>query len=168
MYLFRRERWSALTTRPNRLSWNYKQSLKVKVDSPLGLSCSLLLLTHCEHKWLFEKVGFRDCILICHSSKHAAFTSAPVEPGKFDLVYQNPDGTERVEYAVNRDARVSLHRYLLQNDLIHLTKHALTKKKKKNWRQLFPLRISRGKSLRIVRDQNDVTCSQMEGCTTYM
>uniref|UniRef100_A0A671UBS8 Coilin p80 n=1 Tax=Sparus aurata TaxID=8175 RepID=A0A671UBS8_SPAAU len=30
----------------------------------------------------------------------------PVEPGKFDLVYQNPDGSERVEYAVSRDSRV--------------------------------------------------------------
>lgn len=27
---------------------------------------------------------------------------APVEPGKFDLVYQNPDGSESVEYAVDR------------------------------------------------------------------
>lgn len=33
---------------------------------------------------------------------------APVEPGKFDLVYQNPDGTERVEYAVSRESRVNL------------------------------------------------------------
>uniref|UniRef100_A0A672YWQ7 Coilin p80 n=1 Tax=Sphaeramia orbicularis TaxID=375764 RepID=A0A672YWQ7_9TELE len=31
----------------------------------------------------------------------------PVEPGKFDLVYQNPDGSERVEYAVARSSRVS-------------------------------------------------------------
>ncbi|XP_041672914.1 coilin [Cheilinus undulatus] len=31
----------------------------------------------------------------------------PVEPGKFDLVYQNPDGSERVEYAVSRDSRVT-------------------------------------------------------------
>lgn len=30
----------------------------------------------------------------------------PVEPGKFDLVYQNADGTESVEYAVSRDSRV--------------------------------------------------------------
>lgn len=36
MCLLRRERWSALTTRPNRLSLNYKQSLKVKVYSSLG------------------------------------------------------------------------------------------------------------------------------------
>ncbi|KAM7372582.1 hypothetical protein PAMP_009740 [Pampus punctatissimus] len=32
---------------------------------------------------------------------------APVEPGKFDLVYQNPDGSERVEYAVSREACVT-------------------------------------------------------------
>ncbi|XP_070704301.1 coilin [Pempheris klunzingeri] len=32
---------------------------------------------------------------------------APVEPGKFDLVYQNPDGSERVEYAVSRGSRVT-------------------------------------------------------------
>lgn len=47
-------------------------------------------------------------MLFCHNSKFAAFTSVPVEPGKFDLVYQNPDGTERVEYAVSRDARVNI------------------------------------------------------------
>uniref|UniRef100_A0A665UAR8 Coilin p80 n=1 Tax=Echeneis naucrates TaxID=173247 RepID=A0A665UAR8_ECHNA len=34
-------------------------------------------------------------------------SQAPVEPGKFDLVYQNPDGSERVEYAVTRGAWVS-------------------------------------------------------------
>ncbi|CAG05940.1 unnamed protein product, partial [Tetraodon nigroviridis] len=38
-----------------------------------------------------------------------AVSQAPAEPGKFDLVYQNPDGTEIVEYAVSRDARVGLH-----------------------------------------------------------
>ncbi|XP_056144179.1 coilin isoform X2 [Lampris incognitus] len=32
-----------------------------------------------------------------------------VVPGKFDLVYQNPDGSERVEYAVSRDSRVTEH-----------------------------------------------------------
>ncbi|XP_045930854.1 coilin [Micropterus dolomieu] len=32
---------------------------------------------------------------------------APVEPGKFDLVYQNPDGSESVEYAVSRSSRVT-------------------------------------------------------------
>nr|XP_046270261.1 coilin [Scatophagus argus] len=32
---------------------------------------------------------------------------SPVEPGKFDLVYQNPDGSERVEYAVSRSSRVT-------------------------------------------------------------
>ncbi|KAM9780254.1 coilin [Neosynchiropus ocellatus] len=30
-----------------------------------------------------------------------------VEPGKFDLVYQNPDGSERVEYAVSRESWVT-------------------------------------------------------------
>lgn len=34
--------------------------------------------------------------------------SAPVEPGKFDLVYQNADGSERVEYAVSRGAWVRI------------------------------------------------------------
>ncbi|TKS92351.1 Coilin Sphere organelles protein SPH-1 [Collichthys lucidus] len=34
-------------------------------------------------------------------------SQAPVEPGKFDLVYQNPDGTESVEYAVSRSSRVT-------------------------------------------------------------
>ncbi|KAK7929713.1 hypothetical protein WMY93_006108 [Mugilogobius chulae] len=32
---------------------------------------------------------------------------APVEPGKFDLVYQNPDGSESVEYAVDRGSLVT-------------------------------------------------------------
>ncbi|XP_077411856.1 coilin isoform X2 [Vanacampus margaritifer] len=32
---------------------------------------------------------------------------APSEPGKFDLVYQNPDGSEIVEYAVSRGSRVT-------------------------------------------------------------
>ncbi|KAJ7989903.1 hypothetical protein DPEC_G00309310 [Dallia pectoralis] len=32
---------------------------------------------------------------------------APVEPGKFDLVYQNADGSESVEYAVTRGSRVT-------------------------------------------------------------
>ncbi|XP_074552790.1 coilin [Halichoeres trimaculatus] len=32
---------------------------------------------------------------------------APVEPGKFDLVYQNEDGSERVEYAVSRGSKVT-------------------------------------------------------------
>nr|XP_061811743.1 coilin-like [Nerophis lumbriciformis] len=32
---------------------------------------------------------------------------APSEPGKFDLVYQNPDGSELVEYAVSRESRVA-------------------------------------------------------------
>uniref|UniRef100_A0A671UGG8 Coilin p80 n=1 Tax=Sparus aurata TaxID=8175 RepID=A0A671UGG8_SPAAU len=36
----------------------------------------------------------------------------PVEPGKFDLVYQNPDGSERVEYAVSRDSRVCPRIYI--------------------------------------------------------
>jgi len=35
------------------------------------------------------------------------FSPAPVEPGKFDLVYQNPDGSESVEYAVSRGSWVS-------------------------------------------------------------
>ncbi|CAJ1076702.1 coilin [Xyrichtys novacula] len=34
-------------------------------------------------------------------------SQAPVEPGKFDLVYQNPDGSERVEYAVSRGSQVT-------------------------------------------------------------
>ncbi|XP_026218498.1 LOW QUALITY PROTEIN: coilin [Anabas testudineus] len=34
-------------------------------------------------------------------------SQAPAEPGKFDLVYQNPDGSERVEYAVSRGAWVT-------------------------------------------------------------
>lgn len=68
-----------------------------------------LLLTPCELKELSEKVFLQIVCLTCSTySKHAALASAPVEPGKFDLVYQNPDGTERVEYAVSRDARVSL------------------------------------------------------------
>uniref|UniRef100_A0A3Q2XLX1 Coilin n=1 Tax=Hippocampus comes TaxID=109280 RepID=A0A3Q2XLX1_HIPCM len=32
---------------------------------------------------------------------------APSEPGKFDLVYQNPDGSETVEYALSRGSRVT-------------------------------------------------------------
>lgn len=32
---------------------------------------------------------------------------APIEPGKFDLVYQNPDGSESVEYAVSRGSWVT-------------------------------------------------------------
>ncbi|XP_047427878.1 coilin [Mugil cephalus] len=32
---------------------------------------------------------------------------APVEPGKFDLVYQNPDGSESVEYTVSRGSWVT-------------------------------------------------------------
>ncbi|XP_008283952.1 coilin [Stegastes partitus] len=38
---------------------------------------------------------------LLHSSE------VPVEPGKFDLVYQNPDGSERVEYAVSRGSSVT-------------------------------------------------------------
>ncbi|XP_031595607.2 coilin [Oreochromis aureus] len=34
-------------------------------------------------------------------------SQASVEPGKFDLVYQNPDGSERVEYAVSRGSWVT-------------------------------------------------------------
>ncbi|XP_017294329.1 coilin isoform X2 [Kryptolebias marmoratus] len=34
-------------------------------------------------------------------------SQAPVEPGKFDLVYQNPDGSESVEYAVSRGSWVT-------------------------------------------------------------
>ncbi|XP_030580805.1 coilin [Archocentrus centrarchus] len=34
-------------------------------------------------------------------------SQAPTEPGKFDLVYQNPDGSERVEYAVSRGSWVT-------------------------------------------------------------
>ncbi|XP_069577707.1 coilin [Brachyistius frenatus] len=34
-------------------------------------------------------------------------SAAPVGPGKFDLVYQNPDGSDRVEYAVSRGASVT-------------------------------------------------------------
>ncbi|XP_028311304.1 coilin [Gouania willdenowi] len=33
--------------------------------------------------------------------------AAPTEPGKFDLVYQNADGSESVEYAVSRSSRVT-------------------------------------------------------------
>lgn len=68
---------------------------------------------------------FTDCMSFCYSFKLCAFTSVPVEPGKFDLVYQNPDGTERVEYAVSRDSRVSLPQNLQQNDHIHMTQVAL-------------------------------------------
>lgn len=32
---------------------------------------------------------------------------APLEPGKFDLVYQDHDGSERVEYAVSRGSWVA-------------------------------------------------------------
>jgi len=31
---------------------------------------------------------------------------APAGPGKFDLVYDNPDGSERVEYAVTHGSQV--------------------------------------------------------------
>lgn len=31
---------------------------------------------------------------------------APAEPGKFDLVYENPDGSEIVEYAVTHGSQV--------------------------------------------------------------
>ncbi|KAF4115973.1 hypothetical protein G5714_003462 [Onychostoma macrolepis] len=34
-------------------------------------------------------------------------TQAPAEPGKFDLVYQNPDGSERVEYAVTHGSQLT-------------------------------------------------------------
>lgn len=34
-------------------------------------------------------------------------SQAPVEPGKFDLVYQNADGSEVVEYAVDRSSWVT-------------------------------------------------------------
>uniref|UniRef100_A0A1A8EGF1 Coilin p80 n=1 Tax=Nothobranchius kadleci TaxID=1051664 RepID=A0A1A8EGF1_NOTKA len=34
-------------------------------------------------------------------------SQAPLEPGKFDLVYQNPDGSERVEYAVPRGSWIT-------------------------------------------------------------
>lgn len=34
-------------------------------------------------------------------------SQAPVVPGKFDLIYLNPDGSERVEYAVSRGSRVT-------------------------------------------------------------
>ncbi|XP_054890949.1 coilin [Poeciliopsis prolifica] len=33
-------------------------------------------------------------------------SQAPAEPGKFDLVYQNPDGSERVEYAIQRGSSI--------------------------------------------------------------
>ncbi|XP_037544739.1 coilin [Nematolebias whitei] len=36
-----------------------------------------------------------------------ASQEAPVEPGKFDLVYQNPDGSETVEYALPRGSWVT-------------------------------------------------------------
>ncbi|KAA0705576.1 Coilin p80-coilin [Triplophysa tibetana] len=32
---------------------------------------------------------------------------APTEPGKFDLVYENPDGSERVEYAVTHGSQLT-------------------------------------------------------------
>ncbi|XP_043091070.1 coilin [Puntigrus tetrazona] len=32
---------------------------------------------------------------------------APAEPGKFDLVYENPDGSERVEYAVTHGSQLT-------------------------------------------------------------
>ncbi|KAG9343880.1 hypothetical protein JZ751_013266, partial [Albula glossodonta] len=34
---------------------------------------------------------------------------APAEPGKFDLVYQTPDGSEIVEYAVSRGSQLTEH-----------------------------------------------------------
>uniref|UniRef100_A0A1A7Z7B4 Coilin p80 n=2 Tax=Iconisemion striatum TaxID=60296 RepID=A0A1A7Z7B4_9TELE len=34
-------------------------------------------------------------------------SQAPLEPGKFDLVYQNPDGSESVEYAVPRGSLIT-------------------------------------------------------------
>ncbi|XP_030645627.1 coilin [Chanos chanos] len=34
-------------------------------------------------------------------------TQGPAEPGKFDLVYQNPDGSESVEYAVTRGSQLT-------------------------------------------------------------
>ncbi|XP_059203703.1 coilin isoform X2 [Centropristis striata] len=34
-------------------------------------------------------------------------SQAPIEPGKFDLVYQNADGSESVEYAVSRGSQVT-------------------------------------------------------------
>uniref|UniRef100_A0AAQ6IIR3 Coilin tudor domain-containing protein n=1 Tax=Anabas testudineus TaxID=64144 RepID=A0AAQ6IIR3_ANATE len=40
-----------------------------------------------------EVSEYKVCVIIAFS---------PAEPGKFDLVYQNPDGSERVEYAVSR------------------------------------------------------------------
>ncbi|XP_070296960.1 LOW QUALITY PROTEIN: coilin [Salvelinus sp. IW2-2015] len=41
------------------------------------------------------------------SGDDASNASSPVEPGKFDLVYQNADGSESVEYAVSRGSRVT-------------------------------------------------------------
>ncbi|CAN9505340.1 unnamed protein product [Ophioblennius macclurei] len=46
-------------------------------------------------------------------------SQAPSGPGKFDLVYQDPDGSERVEYAVSRGSRVTeLWETLLEPRLI--------------------------------------------------
>lgn len=40
---------------------------------------------------------FNEFVLVC---------LVPVEPGKFDLVYENPDGSEVVEYAVTQGSQV--------------------------------------------------------------
>lgn len=53
-----------------------------------------------------RKNSFRFYITFEPALNRCAFPSGPIEPGKFDLVYQNADGTESVEYAVSRDSRV--------------------------------------------------------------
>lgn len=86
---------------PNKLNWNCTTLLKVRL-----ISHSVPVKSKKKKKIgrLIRMFWFISTWLhICASS------SAPVEPGKFDLVYQNADGTERVEYAVSRDSRVWIH-----------------------------------------------------------
>lgn len=78
------------------IGWREKLSLPMKFLQYHGVLEELHTL-HCRLYNIFQHVPH-----ICASP------SAQVEPGKFDLVYQNPDGSERVEYAVSRDSRVSL------------------------------------------------------------
>uniref|UniRef100_A0A3Q0RWT3 Coilin p80 n=1 Tax=Amphilophus citrinellus TaxID=61819 RepID=A0A3Q0RWT3_AMPCI len=55
----------------------------------------------------------------CNDSLLVSSPLAPIEPGKFDLVYQNPDGSERVEYAVSRGSWVTERWESLLDEFLH-------------------------------------------------
>lgn len=107
MLLFRKGR--LLHSIPKQKCWSLNCSLNCKVSPTFFLLLPLFQLYKSD-TWSLAAALLQsvlDCTLPSAAIIYFVMCLlVPAEPGKFDLVYQNPDGSEIVEYAVTHGSQV--------------------------------------------------------------